>query len=101
MNPGVKGIEIILTHENKITLIPIHIGIKYIGKDFFVKKYKVKLVKRYSFTLEGENKEYIKEQVNTILNHSKILDLPYVRKNISVKIRELKNGKDDFGEENN
>ena len=66
-----------------------------------MKKYKVKLVKRYSFTLEGENKEYIKEQVNTIVNRSKILDLPYVRKNISVKIRELRKGKDDLIEENN
>lgn len=66
-----------------------------------MKKYKIKLVKRYSFTLEGEDKEYIRQQVNTIVNHTKILDLPYVRQNISVKIRELKNGKEDMNEENN
>lgn len=65
-----------------------------------MKKYKIKLVKRYSFTLDGEDKEYIKQQVNTIVNHTKILDLPYVRQNISVKIRELKNGKEDMNEEN-
>ncbi len=65
-----------------------------------MKKYKIKINKRYSFTLEGEEKAEIKEQVNTIINDSRILDLPYVRKNISVKIRELKNGKDDTDEEN-
>ena len=41
-----------------------------------MKKYKVKIVKRYSFTLDGENKLDIQNQVNTIVNHTKILDLP-------------------------
>lgn len=64
-----------------------------------MKKYKVKVVKRYSFTLDGENKEDIQNQVNTIVNHSSILDLPYVRKNESVKIKELR--KENIYEENN
>ena len=32
-----------------------------------MKKYKIKINKRYSFTLEGEEKAEIKEQVNTII----------------------------------
>ncbi len=64
-----------------------------------MKKYKVKIVKRYSFTLDGENKLDIQNQVNTIVNHTKILDLPYVRKNVSVKIKELR--KENVYEENN
>ena len=100
MNPSAKGIEIILAHEKSITLIPIYIGIKYINERIFcVKKYKVKIVKRYSFTLDGENKLDIQNQVNTIVNHTKILDLPYVRKNVSVKIKELR--KENVYDENN
>lgn len=63
--------------------------------------YKIKVIKRYSFTLNGENKEEAKEQVDFIISDSKILDLPYVRKNISVKIREIKSGKDDEYEKDN
>lgn len=78
--------------------MPTYVGVKYIKKGFFVKKYKVKVVKRYSFTLEGESKEDIRNQVNTVVQ-SNILNLPYVRKNVSIKIKELR--KENLYEENN
>lgn len=64
-----------------------------------MKKYKVKVVKRFSFTLDGENKEDVRNQVDTVVNHSNILNLPYVRKNVSIKIKELR--KENLYEENN
>ena len=50
----------------------------------------IKIIKKYKFDLSGENKEDISSQVNTIMNESHILDLPYVTKNIRVKIRKIR-----------
>ena len=50
----------------------------------------IKIIKKYKFDLSGENKEDINSQVNTIMNESHILDLPYVTKNIRVKIRKIR-----------
>ena len=55
-----------------------------------MKKYKIKITKKYTFTLDGEDRNDINNQVNTIMNESNILDLPYVRKNVRVKIKELR-----------
>ena len=49
-----------------------------------------RIIKKYKFDLSGENKEDISSQVNTIMNESHILDLPYVTKNIRVKIRKIR-----------
>lgn len=101
VNPCAKGIEIILARKKQNYInTNYYVGIKYINERIFcVKKYKVKIVKRYSFTLDGENKLDIQNQINTIVNHTSILDLPYVRKNVSVKIKELR--KENVYEENN
>lgn len=66
-----------------------------------MKKFKIKVTKKYSFTLEGDTKEDINNQVNNIINETRILDLPYVRKNISVKIKELRKDRNKLDEENN
>ena len=55
-----------------------------------MKKYKIKLIKKYSFVLDGENKKDIENQVNIILQENNILDLPYVRKSLKIKIKELR-----------
>ena len=55
-----------------------------------MERYRIKIIKKYKFDLSGENKEDISRQVNTIMNESHILDLPYVTKNIRVKIRKIR-----------
>lgn len=60
-----------------------------------MKRYRIKIVKKYSFDLDGKDTDDINDKVNTIMNESHILDLPYVKKNISVKIRKIKNKKEN------
>ena len=64
-----------------------------------MKRYKIKISKKYVFNLSGEDREEINKQVNTIMNESNILDLPYVKKYIKVKIKRIK--RKDINEENN
>ena len=65
-----------------------------------MKKYKIKITKKYTFTLDGEDRNDINNQVNTIMNESNILALPYVRKNVRVKIKELRS-EEGLNEKNN
>lgn len=60
-----------------------------------MKRYRIKIIKKYTFDLSGENKEDVSSQVDTVMNESHILDLPYVRKNVRVKIREIRKGNND------
>lgn len=60
-----------------------------------MKRYRIKITKKYTFDLSGENKEDVSSQVDTVMNESHILDLPYVRKNVRVKIREIRKGNND------
>jgi len=64
-----------------------------------MERYRIRIIKEYTFDLDGENTEDINNKVDTIINESHILDLPYVRKNIKVKIRKIRKGKRN--EENN
>jgi len=64
-----------------------------------MKRYKIKISKKYVFNLSGEDREEINKQVNTIMNESNILDLPYVKKYIKVKIKRIR--RKDINEENN
>ncbi len=64
-----------------------------------MKRYKIKISKKYIFSLNSEDKEEINKQVNTIMNESNILDLPYVKKDIKVKIKRIR--RKDINEENN
>lgn len=65
-----------------------------------MKKYKIRIIKKYTFTLDGEDRNDINNQVSTIMNESNILDLPYVRKNVRVKIKELRS-EEGLNEKNN
>ena len=64
-------------------------------------KYKIKLIKKYSFVLDGENKKDIENQVNTIMQENNILDLPYVRKSLKIKIKELREDRNPENEKSN
>ena len=57
-----------------------------------MKRYRIRIIKKYTFDLSGENKEDVNSQVNTVMQDSHILDLPYVKKNVRVKIREIRKG---------
>ena len=61
-------------------------------------RYRIKVIKEYSFDLDGENTEDINSKVDTIMNESNILDLPYINKNIKIKIKKI--GKRNRNEEN-
>ena len=66
-----------------------------------MKKYKIKLIKKYTFVLDGENKKDIENQVNTIMQENNILDLPYVRKSLKIKIKELREDRNPESEKSN
>ncbi len=66
-----------------------------------MKKYKIKLIKKYTFVLDGENKKDIENQVNTIMQENNILDLPYVRKSLKIKIKELREDRNPENEKSN
>lgn len=66
-----------------------------------MKKYKIKLIKKYSFVLDGENKKDIEHQVDTIMQENNILDLPYVRKSLKIKIKELREDRNIENEKSN
>lgn len=53
-------------------------------------RYRIKIIKKYSFDLDGKNSEDINNQVDTIMNESHILDLPYVVKKVKVKIKKIR-----------
>lgn len=55
-----------------------------------MKRYRIRVIKKYIFDLDAESKADINSQLNTIMNESHILDLPYVKKNIQVKIRKIR-----------
>jgi len=53
-------------------------------------RYMIKVIKEYTFDLDGENTEDINNKVDTIINESHILDLPYVNKNIRIKMKKIR-----------
>ncbi len=53
-------------------------------------RYRIKVIKEYTFDLDGENTEDINNKVDTIINESHILDLPYVNKNIRIKMKKIR-----------
>lgn len=50
-------------------------------------KYKIRIIKRYDFELDGTSEQNIREQVDYIMTQTKILDMPYVRKSTKMKIK--------------
>lgn len=55
-----------------------------------MKRYKITIIKKYVFNLNGDDKENINNKVNTIMNESNILDLPYINKIIKIKIKRIR-----------
>lgn len=45
-----------------------------------MKKYRIKITKKYIFDLDDNSKKNIFDQVNFVLYETKILDMPYVKK---------------------
>lgn len=63
-------------------------------------RYKVRLIKRYDFDLDGRNEKDIEEQLAYILNQTKILELPEVKKRVRWKIKKI-NERNYQNEKNN
>lgn len=55
-----------------------------------MERYKIVLTKKYLFDLDGKSKKDIKEQVDYIVNESKILDMPCVDKDLKIKIKRIR-----------
>ena len=55
-----------------------------------MKRYKITIIKKYVFNFNGDDKENINNKVNTIMNESNILDLPYINKIIKIKIKRIR-----------
>lgn len=64
-------------------------------------RYKVRLIKKYDFDLDGKSEKDIKEQVDYIMNHTKILEMPYVKKRIQIKIKKIYERRNYNYEKNN
>ena len=54
-----------------------------------LRRYKVKIVLKYSFDLDGCSKDDIREQVDYILTKPLILTLPGVKGSKRVKVKEI------------
>lgn len=55
-----------------------------------MERYKVVVIKKYVFDLDGKDKKGVMEQLDYIVNETKLLDMPYVKKDLKVKIKKLK-----------
>lgn len=58
-----------------------------------MERYKVVVIKKYVFDLDDQDKKGVVEQLDYILNKTKLLDMPYIKKDLKVKIKKLKRRK--------
>lgn len=63
-------------------------------------RYRIKLIKKYVFDLDGTSEQNIREQVKYISEKTDILKLPEVRKNIKMKVKKIHERR-DIDEEHN
>lgn len=63
-------------------------------------RYKIRIIKTWDFELDGKSKEDVEQQMLYIMNKTKILNLPEVKKRLRWKIKQIKERKLD-NEENN
>ena len=56
-----------------------------------MERYKVIVIKKYVFDLDGKDKKGVMEQLDYIINETKLLDMPYVKKDLKVKIKKIRN----------
>ena len=52
-------------------------------------RYRVRLIKKYDFDLDGRSEQDVVEQVSYIMTQTKILDMPYVRKSTKIKVKKI------------
>ena len=50
-------------------------------------RYKIRIIKTWDFELDGKSKEDVEQQMLYIMNQTKILDLPEVKKRLRWKIK--------------
>lgn len=62
-------------------------------------RYKVKIIKTWDFELDGKDKTDIERQCMYIMNQTKILDLPEVKKKLRFKIKRIE--RKNLDEKNN
>ena len=58
-----------------------------------MERYNVVVIKKYVFDLDGKDKKGVMEQLDYIVNETKLLDMPYVKKDLKVKIKKLRTRK--------
>ena len=58
-----------------------------------MERYKVVVIKKFVFDLDGKDKNGVMEQLDYIVNETKLLDMPYVKKDLKVKIKKLRSRK--------
>ncbi len=55
-----------------------------------MERYKVVVIKKYVFDLDDKDKKGVMEQLDYIVNETKLLDMPYVKKDLKIKIKKIK-----------
>ena len=55
-----------------------------------MERYKVVVIKKYVFDLDDQDKNGVVEQLDYIVNETKLLDMPYVKKDLKVKIKKIR-----------
>ena len=63
-------------------------------------RYKVRIIKRWDFELDGKSERDVEQQVSYIMNQTKILELPEVKKRLRFKIKKI-NERNYDNEKNN
>lgn len=58
-----------------------------------MKRYRIKLIKYYTFDLDDKSKEGVKEQIDYILTETNLLEMPYIKKDVKIKIKQVKRKK--------
>ena len=64
-----------------------------------LKRFKVKLKRKFEFELDGNSKDDIIEQVDYIMKETNILEMPYVKKKTKISIKKV-NKKGEINEKN-
>lgn len=55
-------------------------------------RYKITVIKKYEFELDGYSESDVRNQVDYILKNTIILDLPYTKKRTTIKIKKINKG---------
>lgn len=61
-------------------------------------RYKVRIIKQWDFEIDAKNQKEAEKQAFFILNNTKILDLPEVKKKLVIKTKRVKGDKEIYEE---